>query len=107
MARLDRSVISGLPIFAGLAPEQLDDVLAEVQSIRFAKRASVFEQGQEELAFFALLHGRLRVAKLTPDGHQVLVRFVLSGEIFGVAGAIGRAIYPASASAVVHSVVLV
>jgi CRP-like cAMP-binding protein len=106
MARLDRSVISGLPIFAGLTPGQLDDVVAEAQSVRFAKGTSVFEQGQEARSFFVLLHGRLRVAKLTPDGHQVLVRFVLPGEIFGVAGAIGREIYPASASAVVDSVVL-
>jgi CRP-like cAMP-binding protein len=107
MARLDRSVVSGLRIFAALAPEQLDDVLAEAQSVHFAKGSGIFEQGEEARSFFILLHGRLRVVKLTPDGQQVLVRFVLPGEIFGVAGAIGRTTYPASASAVVDSIVLV
>jgi CRP/FNR family transcriptional regulator, nitrogen oxide reductase regulator len=107
MARLDHSLISGLPIFTGVRCEELDDVLADVQSVHVAKGANVFEQGEEARSFFVLLHGRLRVVKLTPDGQQVLVRFILPGEIFGVAGAIGRSTYPASASAVADSVVLV
>ena len=37
----------------------------------------------------------------------MVVRFVSTGEIFGVAMAIGRATYPATATAVVDSVALV
>jgi CRP-like cAMP-binding protein len=44
--------------------------------------------------------------KTTPDGQQILVRYVAPGEVFGVARAIGLAEYPASAIAVVDSIVL-
>jgi CRP-like cAMP-binding protein len=46
------------------------------------------------------------VFKLTPDGQQVVVRFVTPGEVFGVAMAIGRTTYPGTAVAVADSVAL-
>ena len=107
MANIDRSVIADLPMFAGLAPDRLDEILKEAQSVRYPKGANVFEQDAAAGFFFVLLHGHLRVVKLTPAGQQVVVRFVGPGEIFGVAKAIGRTTYPATATAVVDSVALV
>ena len=106
MASLDRSVIADLPMFAGLATDQLDSIVKEAQSVRYPKGTNVFEQDAPATSFFILLHGHLRVAKLTPAGQQVVVRFVAPGEIFGVAKAIGRTTYPATATAVVDSVAL-
>ncbi|SFJ04067.1 cAMP-binding domain of CRP or a regulatory subunit of cAMP-dependent protein kinases [Bosea sp. OK403] len=107
MASVDRTVIADLPLFAGLAPEQLDELLREAQSVRYPKGTTVFQQDAEAHSFFVLLHGHLRVYKLTPDGQQVVVRFVSAGEVFGVAMAIGRTTYPATAVAVVDSIALV
>lgn len=106
MTHLDRSLISHLPLFAGLEPERLDGLLKEAQSVRYPKGAAVFQQDERAHSFFLLLHGHLRVCKLTPDGQQVVVRFVAPGEVFGVATAIGRATYPATAAAVVDSIAL-
>jgi CRP-like cAMP-binding protein len=106
MASLDRSVIADLPMFAGLTTDQLDSIVKEAQSVRYPKGTNVFEQDAPATSFFILLHGHLRVAKLTPAGQQVLVRFVAPGEIFGVAKAIGRTTYPATATAVVDSIAL-
>lgn len=107
MAALDRSLVADLPIFSGLAPADLDDLLRDAQSIRYPKGVPVFTQDEEAHSFFVLLHGNLRVLKVTPDGQQVVVRFVSAGEVFGVAAAIGRTTYPATASAVVDSIALV
>lgn len=106
MTSIDRSVISRLPLFAGLGPADLDDVLRDARSLRVEKNAPVFEQGAEAVSFFLLLHGHVRAAKTTPDGHQMVVRYVSAGEIFGVAPAIGLSRYPATATAVADSVVL-
>jgi CRP-like cAMP-binding protein len=106
MAGLDRSVIAGLPLFAGLGPADLDAVVAAARAVRYPKGKDVFAQDEEARAFFVLLNGRLRVMKLTPDGQQVVVRFVTEGELFGVATAMGRTTYPATATAVVDSVAL-
>ena len=107
MASLDRSLVANLPLFSGLAGEQLDELLREAQSVRYPKGTNVFQQDEDAHSFFVLLHGHLRVFKLTPDGQQVVVRFVSPGEVFGVAMAIGRSTYPATAAAVVDSIALV
>lgn len=106
MTSIDRSTISALPLFGGLGPAELDDVLRDARSLRVEKNAAVFEQGAEAASFFLLLHGHVRAAKTTPDGHQMVVRYVSPGEIFGVAPAIGLTRYPATATAVADSVVL-
>ena len=53
-----------------------------------------------------LLHGHLRVEKTTPQGQQIVVRYVSAGELFGVAQAMGLNNYPATAVAAVDSVAL-
>lgn len=98
--------VAELPLFAGLAPEDLDTMLRSARSARYPKNAAVFEQGEEARSFFVRLHGHLRTAKTTPDGHQTTIRYVAPGEVFGVAVAIGMSRYPATATAVVDSVVL-
>jgi len=107
MPNLDKSLVADLPMFAGVGPDDLNDILREAQSVRYPKGASVFQQDEEAHSFFILLHGHLRVMKVTPDGQQVVVRYVTPGEIFGIAMAMGRGTYPATALAVVDSLALV
>ena len=106
MAAVDRSIVAQMPLFAGMAPAELDGLLAEARSARYAKNAAVFEQGAEAHSFFLLLHGHVRAAKTTSAGQQVVVRYVTAGETFGVAVAIGLRQYPATATAVDESVAL-
>jgi CRP/FNR family transcriptional regulator, nitrogen oxide reductase regulator len=107
MAALDRSLVAGMEIFGGIGPEQLDDVLSLARSVRLPKGATAFEQGGVADSFFVLLHGNLQVVKLTPAGQQVVIRYVAPGEMFGIAVQMGRPTYPATATAVVDSVMLV
>jgi CRP-like cAMP-binding protein len=106
MAAVDRSLVADLPLFAGLGAADLDAILAEARSVRCPKNSAVFEQGAAAHSFFLLLHGHVRATKATPDGQQIVVRYVTPGEIFGVAPAIGLASYPATATAMDDSVVL-
>lgn len=106
MSALEPSAFAALPIFAGLAPADLGSLLGEARVARFAKNAVVFEEGAEAAAFYVLSEGYLRVAKLTPDGDQVIIRHIGVGEICGIAAAIGRTTYPATAVAIVESVAL-
>ena len=107
MATVDRSLVAELPLFAGLAPDALDDILVEARALHHAKNSVVFEEGGDANSFFVLVHGHVRASKTTPDGQQVVVRYVVPGEVFGVAMAIGLAHYPATATVVDDSVVLV
>ena len=46
------------------------------------------------------------MVRTTPDGEQVIARYINEGELFGIAVAMGQATYPASAVAAVDCVVL-
>jgi CRP/FNR family transcriptional regulator, nitrogen oxide reductase regulator len=107
MATVDISLVAQLPLFAGLTAADLAEMLREARSSRFARSSAVFEQGADATSFFLLLHGHVRASKTTPSGEQIVVRYVAPGEIFGVAPAIGLPHYPATATAVDDSVVLV
>ena len=103
---VDRMVVAEMPLFAGLAPPDIDELLREANSTRIVKDAHVFDQGQDAGYFYVLLHGHLRVEKTTPHGQQIVVRYISPGELFGVAQAMGLRHYPATAVAAVDSVVL-
>lgn len=106
MAKVNSSLVAHLAMFAGFSAADLDSILSEAHSLRVAKNSTVFEQGQDAHSFFLLLHGHVRASKTTPSGEQIVVRYVATGETFGVATAIGLQRYPATATAVDDSVVL-
>lgn len=106
MSRLDRSLIADLPPFEGIAAADLDRILQQARSLRVARDAAIFEQEGEAHSFFLLLDGHVRVVKTTPHGQQVIVRYISPGELMGIAHALGRRTYPASAIAAVDCVVL-
>jgi CRP-like cAMP-binding protein len=106
MAQLDRSLIAGSPTFAGMTPEALDEVLAQATPLRVPKGDVAFRQGEQADRFFLLLHGRLRVTRLNPQGQQMVVRFISPGDMFGVAMAIQVEAYPGTATAAVDSLAL-
>lgn len=106
MANIDRSLVVNLSVFAGLGGESLDELLDEAASVRYPKGKNVFAQDEDAHSFFVLLHGHLRVMKVTEDGQQIVVRYITPGEVFGIAVAIGRPTYPATATAVVDSIAL-
>ena len=89
-----------------MSRDALDDMLARAVSFRSAKDSYVFREGEEAHSFFLLLDGYVRVVKVTPDGEQVIVRYIATGELLGIAKAIGRDTYPANAVAAVDCVLL-
>jgi len=106
MAELDRSLIRSLPLFSDMNDAELDALLGPARSRRVPAGKAVFAQGQSAEEFFVLLHGRLKVTRVTPDGQQVVVRMVNPGDLFGIAKALNRTDYPGTATAASESLVL-
>lgn len=106
MSRLDRSLIADLPSFQGLNASELDRMIGQARALRIAKEQPVFEQELDAHSFFLLLDGHVRVVKITPNGDEVIVRYISPGELMGIASALGLTAYPASAIAATDCVVL-
>lgn len=106
MNLLDRSLIAELEQFRGIADTDLDYMLQSARSLSIQKDRPIFEQDHPGDSFFLLLHGHVRVVRTTPEGEQVIVRYISAGQLIGMAQALGRTTYPATAIAAVDCVVL-
>ena len=101
------SLVRDFPFFAGLGDEDLQVVLRAAIVRRIARKGTAFQQGQPAREFFVLLNGHLKVMQATLDGRRVIVRIVEPGEPYGLAVALGRPDYPATAIAIEESLTLV
>ena len=106
MAKIDRSIVEEMEAFAGLAAADIDEFLDRATPLRVAKDKAIFAQDEEAERFFLLLDGVVRVVQNTKDGHQVIARYVAAGSFIGIAPAIGRTRYPATAEAAIDCVAL-
>jgi CRP-like cAMP-binding protein len=106
MAVPDRSILKTLPPFTRLNDGELGDIVAAATSRLYSAGVCLFEQGAEAEEFYVLVHGRLRVTQVTPSGEQIVVRVVNPGDLCGIARAMGRTTYPATAAAALDCVAL-
>ncbi len=106
MSKLDNSLLTPLPPFRALEPAQITNILDGAQPRRFANGDTIFAEGGAADYFFLLLDGYVRAVRITEDGDQVVALHIASGQLFGIARAIGRTTYPASAIAAADCVVL-
>lgn len=90
-------------VFAGLDPAALVDVAAGASSVMLPAGRSFFVQGDPARAFYVLAAGRVRISQLTPEGHQVTLRYIGPGQMFGAVPMFAGGPYPASALAVLPS----
>ncbi len=103
---LDESLLSGLPPFSRLSRGQIREILDLATPRRYEEGAAVFHEGAEADRFFLLLDGTIRVVRSTPDGAQVVPLHIPAGHLFGIARALGRSTYPATAMAAAESISL-
>lgn len=100
-------LLANSAIFAGVDSELLDAVYQAAYRRRVRAREFFFHQDEEATAFYILLQGRGRLVQLTPEGHQVIIRYVSPGDAMGIIVALSEAPYPLSAEAVTDCLALV
>lgn len=106
LPRLDESLLSHIPQFMRLDREQIRDILDQATAHRYDADIAVFEEGETAERFFMLLDGYIRVLRITEDGNQVIALHIPSGQLFGIASALGRTEYPATAMTASECIIL-
>ena len=104
--RLDESLLVDLPPFSKLDTRQIREILDLASSRRYDKGVAVFEEGEDAERFYLLLDGYIRVVRITPGGEQIIALHIPSGQLFGIAKALGREKYPATAMTAADSIAL-
>jgi CRP-like cAMP-binding protein len=106
LPRLDESLLTHLPPFSRLDRRQIRTILDQASSRRLESGAHIFEEGAPADRFYMLLDGYVRVVRITPDGEQVTALHIPAGQLLGIAKALGRDTYPATAMAATESILL-
>lgn len=104
--RLDESLLSHVLPFKGLDRNEIRSILDQASSKHLNTGVTVFEEGADAACFFLLLDGYIRVVRFTPEGEKVIMLYIPSGQLFGIAAAFGRSTYPATAVTASESLVL-
>lgn len=99
MIALDESLLRPIAHFSGLSDPDIREVLDAARSERFDAGSDVFLEGHPAERFYLLLDGHIRVVRTNEDGEEVIVLHIHSGGLFGIAPALGRSTYPATARA--------
>lgn len=97
MAKLDESLLKDLPPFSKLSRQQIREILDRATPARHAEGATIFTEGLEAERFYLLLDGYIRVVRTTDDGEQIIALHIPPGQLFGIAPALGKTHYPATA----------
>lgn len=106
MKKLDETLIAPLPPFRQLGSGQIREILDLASPLRFGAETTVFSEGQDAERFHLLLDGHIRVVRHSSDGEQVISLHIPPGQLFGIAAALGRTTYPASAVAATECIAL-
>ena len=107
VAASELRILAGAPLFKGLDAAATQALAGLAQRVKIERHAAFFRQGEQAQRFFVLLRGRIKVAEITPEGHQVVVRYAGAGDMFGCVSLYGHEDYPASATAATRCEALV
>lgn len=106
LPRLDPSLLAHLPPFSKLPQDEIREILDHAIAKRVERGAAVFHEGMPADRFFLLLDGHVRVVRVTETGEQVTALHIPSGQLLGIARALGHETYPATAIAASEALVL-
>ena len=100
---LDPALLDAVDVFGGLDPSGKDEALAAAHWRKLETGERAFEQDQEADAFYVLSAGRLKVTQITPEGQEIIIRYIGPKEMFGCVAVCGGLTYPGTATAVTDS----
>jgi len=94
------NLLAGCRLFRTLSKSGQETVLQAGWRAQITSDGYFYHQGEPATAFYMLLKGRAKLTQVTPDGHQVLARFLDPGDCFGIVAVHDGAEYPATLQAV-------
>jgi len=89
------------PIFANLPPGDLARIGEISSHRRYARRETVFREGDRADGFFVVVSGSVKVFKLSEDGKEQVLHILEAGQSFAEATIFEGGAFPASAEALV------
>ncbi|MDD5762928.1 MAG: Crp/Fnr family transcriptional regulator [bacterium] len=94
------------PLFAALPDDDLRRVADLAVSRRFAKKETVFREGDRAEGFFVVASGKVKVFKLSGEGKEQILHVLDAGQTFAEAVIFDGGVYPAHAETLAETELL-
>lgn len=91
--------------FRTLGVREREQIMAATREVAARKGQTLFREGQDADAVWAVKEGVIHIVKSGPDGKEIVVEVIAPGELFGAVAALQNRPYPASALAAEDTVV--
>ncbi|MDQ0352121.1 CRP/FNR family transcriptional regulator [Alkalibacillus filiformis] len=85
------------PIFQDLSPEELEEVGKIAHHRKFKKGDIIFREGARRESVYFVIHGLIKVYKVSVDGKEQVINLIHSDEMFPHVGFFDQTPYPATA----------
>jgi CRP-like cAMP-binding protein len=102
----DLAIASQIPVFSGLKPEALEFLMAQARVVNLRQGSTLFSQGEPATSFFIVLEGWIKLYRITPAGDEAVLNILAKGQSFAEAVTFTSGRYPANASAVARTRVI-
>lgn len=90
-------LLNHAPLFSGAELVERKAALRAASPCNLQKGEFFFHQEETAVAFYIVVEGRVRLSQVTPEGHQVIIRFLGPGEGMGIIVVLSNTVYPLSA----------
>lgn len=95
--------VSVLPLFAGIRPETLREIMKFSRVHNYDKGAMIFMQGEQALRFYIVLKGWVKLYKGNADGQESILQIVKSGDAMLETAVFSNALLPVNAQTIDHA----
>ena len=100
------TLLASTELFAGLTPEQLDEIVSHTTEHALRRGDVIFQEGAEPDAMYVVERGRVAIANKSIDGRESVVALMEPGDLFGEMGLFGDNGRSAEARALEPSVIV-
>jgi len=91
------------PLFSGMKEEDLKKIVTTALPKQIKKKEILFSDGEEARGFYAILSGRIKLYKVSPEGKEQILHIVSAPDAFAEAALFLEGSYPAFAEALSDS----
>lgn len=96
----EETLLKNIRLFQGLQPEELARLLKAARRSQIDADTFLFFQEDPAEKVYVVLNGRIKLTQVTPEGQQIILRYITAGEVFAVVAVLSDMKYPVTAQTV-------
>lgn len=78
-----KEILSRAGIFQGVDPVAVDNLIAEMETVRFPRGTTIFDEGDPGDRLYIITAGKVKLARHAPDGRENLLSIMGPSDMFG------------------------